>query len=100
MRYFVYYEPDGRGLRRVESMSAGANSRVLEAELAYQLGQSLSARGCCTDHARGYAAHAVALFPGDAIYRDALRTPAASAPRAAADPGCIPNTATSLTPID
>jgi hypothetical protein len=72
LRYFVYYEPDGRGVRRVDTVSAGRNERALEAELAYQLGVALMRSGCCRDAARGYLIHAVTLFPRDAVYLRAL----------------------------
>jgi hypothetical protein len=72
MRYFVYYEPDGDGVRRVDVLSAGRNEHVLEAELAFQLGQALASASCCGDQARAYLAHAAALFPDDGMYRAAL----------------------------
>ncbi len=49
MRYFVYYEPDGSGLHRVEALSAGKNEHTLAAELAYQIGQALAASDCCRE---------------------------------------------------
>jgi len=72
LRYFVYYEPDGSGIRQVDAVSAGQNEHMLEAELAFQLGQSLANRVCCRDRARAYLAHASALYPDDGAYRAAL----------------------------
>lgn len=72
MRYFVYYEPDGSGIRRIDAVSAGRNERMLDAELAFQLGQSLANSSCCRDRARAYLAYAAALFPDDGVYRAAL----------------------------
>lgn len=72
MRYFVYYEPDGSGVRRVDALSAGRNEHVLEAEFAFQLGQSLVNATCCSDRARAYLAHAAALFPDVGAYRAAM----------------------------
>ena len=69
MRYFAYYEPDGRGIRHVDSLPAGPNKSALEAEVAYQLGQALAASECCREQARSYIAHAVGLFPDDSTYR-------------------------------
>ena len=72
MRYFVYYEPDGSGMRRVDALPAGNNEHVLEAELAFQLGQALSRNVCCSSRALAYLTHAAALFPDDDTYRAAM----------------------------
>lgn len=72
LRYFVYYEPNGSGIHRIDAVSAGPNERMLEAEMAFQLGQSLTKSNCCRDRAQVYLAHAVALFPDDGAYRAAL----------------------------
>jgi hypothetical protein len=72
MRYFVFYEPDGSGIRRIDVLSAGRNEYALEAELAFQLGQALADGACCRDRARDYVAYAAALFPDDGAYRAAL----------------------------
>lgn len=72
MRYFVFYEPDGSGVRHVEALIAGRNEHALTAELAYQIGRALAGGGCCRDEARAYVAHAVALFPDEPSYRAAL----------------------------
>jgi hypothetical protein len=72
MRYFVYYEPDGSGIRRIDAVSAGTNEHMLEAELAYHLGQALATSVCCRDQAHAYLAHAAALFPDDGAYHAAL----------------------------
>lgn len=72
LRYFVYYEPDGSGIRRIDAVSAGQNEHMLEAELAFQLGQSLVNDICCREQAQAYLAHAAALFPDDGVYRAAL----------------------------
>jgi hypothetical protein len=72
VRYFVFYEPDGSGIRRVDALSAGQNEHALEAELSHHLGQALTKSGCCRHEARGWLAHAVALFPDDPHYRAAL----------------------------
>jgi hypothetical protein len=67
-RYFVYYDPTGRGVRRIVSLSAGINTDALEAELAFQLGRALDQTRCCTDLARAYQNHAQALFPNEPLY--------------------------------
>lgn len=72
MRYFVFYEPDGGGVRRVDALSAGRNEHALEAELAYQLGRTLTRSDCCREQARAWFAHAVTLFPDEPDYRAAL----------------------------
>jgi hypothetical protein len=72
MRYFVYYEPNGSGIRKVDALSVGRNVRALEAEISYQLGRSLASSACCREEARGYLAHAAMLFPRDAVYANAL----------------------------
>lgn len=71
-RYFVYYEPDGSGVRRIDVLSAGRNEHALEAELAHQLGRALTRVDCCRDEARAWLAHALTLFPDDPHYRAAL----------------------------
>lgn len=73
IRYFVYYEPDGTGLRKVDALPAGRNERVLEAEIAFQLGQAMAGAACCREDARGYLAHAVTLFPRDSVYLTAFQ---------------------------
>jgi len=78
MRYFVYYEPDGSGIRQVDALPAGPNQQAFEAEMAFQLGRALSATGCCEEKARAYVAHALGLFPADPTYRDSLDELAAS----------------------
>jgi hypothetical protein len=78
MRYFAYYEPDGRGVRQIDALPAGPNDHALEAELAFQLGQALAATECCREEARGYVAHAAGLFPADSIYRSTLNALAAA----------------------
>jgi len=78
MRYFVYYEPDGSGIRQVDALPAGPNQQAFEAEMAFQLGQALAATGCCEEKARAYVAHALGLFPADPTYRDSLNELAAS----------------------
>lgn len=98
-RYFVYYDPHGRGVRQVDSVPAGRNTRALEAELAYQLGQALSASGCCAGQARAYAAYAAALYPGDLTYRAALKKPATPANQpATTGPDCTPGSTASMSP--
>jgi hypothetical protein len=72
MRYFVFYEPDGNGIRRIDALSVGRNEHALEAELAFHLGQALAGSTCCRDRARDYVAYATALFPDDGAYRAAL----------------------------
>jgi hypothetical protein len=72
MRYFVYYEPGGGGIRRIDTVSAGPNERMLEAEMAFQLGQALANSICCRERSRAYLARAAALFPDDGTYRAAL----------------------------
>ncbi len=72
MRYFVYYEPDGSGVRRIDAVPDGPNERMLEAEMAFQLGQSLVNSGCCRNRAQAYLAHAAALYPDDGTYRAAV----------------------------
>lgn len=71
-RYFVFYEPDGSGVRRIDVLSTGRNEHAFEAELAYQLGRALTQVDCCRDAARAWLAHAVTLFPDDPHYRAAL----------------------------
>jgi hypothetical protein len=80
LRYFVYYEPDGGGVRRVDAVPAGRNERALEAEFSYQFGRALMDSDCCRDEARGYLTHAAVLFPRDAVYARALGELAARAP--------------------
>jgi hypothetical protein len=94
LRYFVYYEPAG-GVRRIDAVDAGRNEHAFEAELAFHLGQSLAARGCCRAEARPYVAHAAALFPADPVYRAALLAFAAPLPihTAAVAPQCVPGDA-------
>jgi hypothetical protein len=77
-RYFVYYEPDGSGVRQVDALPAGPNHQAFEAEMAFQLGQALGATECCREEARGYVAHAAGLFPADSIYRSTLNALAAA----------------------
>jgi hypothetical protein len=72
MRYFVYYDPDGSGIRCIDALAAGRNEHALDAELAFQLGQALSRTGCCGNHAKSYLAYASALFPDDGTYRAAM----------------------------
>lgn len=72
MRYFVYYAPDGSGIRRIDALPAGHNEHALEAELAFHLGQALSRTVCCGNRAKSYLAHAAALFPDDGTYRAAV----------------------------
>lgn len=72
MLYFVYFEPDGSGIRRVDAVPAGHNEQALEAEFAFQLGQALSRTVCCSSRAQAYLSHAAALFPDDDTYRAAL----------------------------
>jgi hypothetical protein len=72
MRYFVFYEPDGSGVRHIDAQSAGRNEHALEAELAFQLGQALSKDVCCSNFAKSYLAHAATLFPDDDTYRAAM----------------------------
>jgi hypothetical protein len=67
-RYFVYYDPTGRGVQRLVSLSAGINTDALEAELAFQLGRALDQTRCCPDLARAYQNHAQALFPDEPLY--------------------------------
>jgi len=89
-RYFVYYDPTGRGVQQIVSLSAGANSEALEAELAFQLAQALDQTRCCQDLARAYQAHAQALFPDEPLYNMA-RPQAQPDPReqmAARKPDC------------
>jgi len=69
MRYFVYYEPDGSGIRQVDAQSTGHNKHALEAELAFQLGQALNRTVCCGKFAKSYLTHAAVLFPDDDTYR-------------------------------
>jgi hypothetical protein len=72
LRYFVYYEPEGRGVRHVDVLPAGRNEHALEAEFAFQLGQALRKTGCCHRLAEAYLLHAEALFPDDDRYRAAV----------------------------
>jgi len=72
IRYFIYYEPDGSGVRHIDALSAGRNEHAIEAELAFQLGQALSSTVCCGNRAKFYLGHAAALFPDDGAYRAAL----------------------------
>jgi len=98
-RYFVYYHPDGRGVRQIDIVSAGRNTYALEAELAHQLGQALSATGCCREQALQYAAYAAALFPDDMTYRAALQDTLAPATRQASlKPDCAPGSTASMSP--
>ncbi|HCU54170.1 MAG TPA: hypothetical protein DIC36_07825 [Gammaproteobacteria bacterium] len=71
-RYFVYYEPDGSGVRHIDVLPAGPNKHAFEAELAFQVGQSLVNADCCRDRARAYLAYAANLFPDDGLYRAVL----------------------------
>jgi len=98
-RYFVYYDPNGRGVRQIDTVSAGRNVHVLEAELAYQLGQALAATGCCRDRAREYAAHAADLFPDDSTYHTALQEPMVPVTQQASTvPDCAPGSTASMNP--
>ena len=72
MRYFIYYDPDGSGVRHIDALSAGRNEHAIEAELAFQLGQALRGTVCCSNRAKFYLTHAAALFPDDGAYRAAL----------------------------
>lgn len=101
-RYFVYYAPGGRGVLRVDVLPAGDNGSALEAELAYQLARALFASGCCQMQAWQYAAHATALFPGDALYLDAHEASLeqAASLQAVSESGCRPASPVTLHPAD
>jgi hypothetical protein len=86
LRYFVYYVPDGRGVRRIDAVSAGRNEHALEAELAFQIGRALQQAGCCRDRAEAYLLHAAALFPDDEIYRAAVAAVGRRDTRTASNP--------------
>jgi len=95
-RYFVYYDPEGRGVQRIVSLSAGANSDALEAELAFQLAQALGQTRCCPDLARAYLNHANTLFPNEQLYQaaQANKQPDTRDQSAARKPDCAnPDTA-------
>jgi hypothetical protein len=69
----VYYAPDGTGVRNVDVIVAGRNERVIEAELAFQMGIQLLDSSCCRDQAQAYLAHAHGIFPDDHTYRVAYQ---------------------------
>ncbi|UCH52400.1 MAG: hypothetical protein JSW09_07160 [Pseudomonadota bacterium] len=91
MRYFVYYAPDGSGVRQIDTLPAGRNERALEAELAFQLGQALAGKECCRAQARAYMTLAASLFPDDPIYRAALQAlaPPPAMRTSATVPACV-----------
>ncbi|UCE88450.1 MAG: hypothetical protein JSW10_08865 [Pseudomonadota bacterium] len=68
--YLVSYEPAGGGPMHIEAQAVGVNHDALAAELAYQLGVSLSQTECCKAQGESYIAYAYQLFPRDAVYRD------------------------------
>lgn len=98
MRYFVFYEPDGSGVHRIDMLSAGRNEHAFAAELAFQIGQALAANACCRERARAYVAHAAALFPAEPVYRAAQQAFESPSPAntAAIETDCARSETTSL----
>jgi len=97
--YFIYYTPEGRGVRRIDVVPTGYNHSALEAELAYQIARSLFASGCCHSRAWAYAAHANALFPREALYQGAHDIPDRRAiPDTVSESGCRPASTMTMNP--
>lgn len=98
MRYFVFYEPDGSGVHRIDMLSAGRNEHAFAAELAFQIGQALADSDCCREQARAYVEHAAALFPAEPVYRAAQQAFESPSPAntAAIETDCAQSETTSL----
>jgi hypothetical protein len=71
--YMVFYPNDKQHTIQVAVEDAGVNENAMVAEIAYQLGKSLSHTTCCGDEAVQYFAYAYHLFPRSETYRHAYQ---------------------------
>ena len=69
----VFYKTNKQGLTDtlVDIQLDDINRDVMAAELAYQIGMSLSRTDCCANQAANYLAHVHHLYPHSNIYRNA-----------------------------
>lgn len=81
-RHLVFYQPDGSGVRHIETMVARANNQAMEAELAAQIAQTFLHSACCAEQAQEYAMYAARLFPFEPRYRAILLSAGQAAHRA------------------
>jgi len=71
--YMVFYPRNAGEKLQVQVSDSGKNSNAMVAELAYQIGRSLSKTACCSDRALKYFAYAYRLFPRSETYRHAYQ---------------------------
>jgi hypothetical protein len=71
----VFYKTDNKGDEKItiQTMSIQSNKDAMSAELAYQIGISLSKTECCAEQAIEYLAYAYKLFPHADLYREAYQ---------------------------
>jgi hypothetical protein len=74
-RHMVFYKHNKPEQNKVsiETQVIDANHDAMAAELAYQIGISLSQTECCADQAIEYLAYAHQLFPHANVYRKAYQ---------------------------
>lgn len=71
--YMVFYPSNRQQKLRIEVSDAGANDNAMVAELAFQIGLSLSHTSCCSEQSLHYLAYAYHLFPRSETYRHAYQ---------------------------
>lgn len=74
-RHMVFYKTDDKGYGEIsiETKVIDSNNDAMAAELAYQIGISLSQTECCANQAIKYLAYAHQLFPHAKVYREAYQ---------------------------
>lgn len=74
-RHMVFYKSSDQGndIVTINTQAIDTNSDAMAAELAYQIGISLSQTECCAAQAIQYLAYAHKLFPHARVYREAYQ---------------------------
>jgi hypothetical protein len=71
--YMVFYPRKASEKLQIQVSNTGKNDNAMVAELAYQIGRSLSKTDCCSERALKYFAYAYRLFPRSETYRHAYQ---------------------------
>jgi len=71
--YMVFYPRSATEKLLIQVSNTGKNDNAMVAELAFQIGKSLSKTECCSQKALKYFAYAYHLFPRSETYRHAYQ---------------------------